>query len=224
MKYKISLALALFGTASLLIQACGHSSEKSEAKEASAEQTPPVAVFTLEKKQLASSLTVPGELSAFQQVDLFAKVNSFVKKLYVDVGSEVKAGQLLITLEAPEVNSQVSGAQSRLKSQEALYLASKANYDRLLSTSKTPGTISPNDLDQAYAKQQSDLAQFDAAKAAYREAGANKNYLEIRAPFSGVITARNVSAGAYVGAGSSGALFTLQEQKKLRLVVSVPES
>jgi RND family efflux transporter MFP subunit len=170
---------------------------------------------------------MPGELIAFQQVDLYAKVNSFVKTLTVDVGSEVKAGQLLATMEAPEINSQLSGAESRLKSLEAIYIASKANYKRLLETSKTPGTISPNDLDQALAKQESDYAQFQAAKAAYNEITDNRNYLQIRAPFNGVITARNVSAGAYVGPSGKGSelpLFTLQEQKKLRLVVAVPEN
>lgn len=164
---------------------------------------------------------------AFQHVDIYAKVSSFVKKLYVDVGSEVKEGQLLATMEAPELESQMNGAESRLKSQEAVYQASKATYTRLLETSKTPGTISQNDLDVALGKQNSDLAQFQAAQAAYREVVETRNYLEIRAPFSGVISARNVSAGAYVGPtgrGSDLPLFTLQEQRKLRLVVSVPEA
>jgi len=101
---------------------------------------------------LSTTLQIPGELLAFQQVDLYAKENSFVKKLFVDVGSEVKAGQLLATMEAPELNSLESAAQSRLKSQEAIYIASKSNYDRLLETSKTPGTISQNDLDRRWQK------------------------------------------------------------------------
>ncbi|MBE7176572.1 MAG: efflux RND transporter periplasmic adaptor subunit [Mucilaginibacter polytrichastri] len=209
--------------AALLLQACGSGEHKDEKK--AGDDVPATEVFTLEKKQLSSSLTVPGELSAFQQVDLYAKVSSFVKKLYVDVGSEVKAGQLLISLEAPELNSRQAAALSDLKSREAVFLASKANYDRLLKTSKTPGTISQNDLDQALARQASDEAQLEAAKAAYKEAGVNRDYLEIRAPFAGVITARNVSAGAFVGAGNAAApIFTLQQQDKLRLVVSVPET
>src|ERR1044072_8094259 len=210
----------------LLLQACGSSEAKSEEahKEAAA---PALEAFSLQKEQLSSSIKIPGELQAFQRVDLYAKVSSFVKKLYVDVGSEVHAGQVLVTMEAPEINSQLSGAESRLKSQEAIYLSSKATYDRLLETSKTPGTVSQNDLDIAFAKQKSDLAQLDAAKAGYREIGDNRNYLEIRAPFNGVISRRNVSAGAYVGpagAGSNLPIFTLQEQKKLRLIVSVTEA
>jgi len=186
-----------------------------------------VATIVLERGKLSSSLQIPGELIAYQQVDLYAKVNSFVRKLYVDVGSEVKAGQILASMEAPEINSQLSGAESRLQSSEAIYIASKANYDRLLETSKTPGTISPNDLDMALARQKSDFAQWQSAKAAHKEISINKNYLEIRAPFSGVISSRNVSAGAYVGPSGKGSempLFTLQEQKRLRLSVAIPEA
>lgn len=96
-----------------------------------------------------------------------------------------------------------------------------------METSKTPGTISPNDLDLALARQKSDYAQLQAAKAAYHEVTANKDYLEIRAPFNGIITARNVNPGAYVGPSGKGSelpMFTLQEQKKLRLVIAVPEA
>jgi len=130
-------------------------------------------------------------------------------------------------MEAPEINAQLSGASSRLKSAEALYIASKAHYERLLETSKTPGTISPNDLDIALARQNADHAQLQSAQAAYKEITDNKNYLEIKAPFSGVISARNVSAGAYVGPAGKGSdqpVFTLQEQKHLRLAVSIPEA
>src|SRR4051812_16127671 len=63
---------------------------------------PATQVFALKKGRLASSLQIPGQLIAYQQVDLYAKVNSFVKKLYVDIGSEVKEGELLATMEAPE--------------------------------------------------------------------------------------------------------------------------
>ncbi|MET0465830.1 MAG: efflux RND transporter periplasmic adaptor subunit [Chitinophagaceae bacterium] len=223
MKKNLTIAAVLF-TAITMMESCG-SAESKEAKAPVAE--PETEVVHPVRGSLSSSIQLPGELVAFQQVDLYAKISSFVRKLYADVGTEVKAGQLLATMEAPELNSQLSGAESRLKAQEAIYLSSKATYERLLETSKTPGTISPNDLDIALARQKSDLAQLEAAKASHREIGNNRDYLEIRAPFSGVISARNVSAGAYVGPagkGSDAPIFTLQEFKKLRLVVSVPEA
>jgi membrane fusion protein (multidrug efflux system) len=202
--------------------------EPEKAKEKVNEEIPVTAdVFLLQKGKLASSLQMPGELIPFQQVDLYAKVNGFVKKLYADVGTEVKAGQLLAIMEAPELGSQLAGAESRLKAQEAVYTASKANYDRLLETSKTPGTISPNDLDQANAKKNADYAQWESARSAYREVAQTQNYLEIRAPFSGVISTRNVNTGAIAGPAGKGSelpLFVLQDQRKLRLAVLIPES
>ncbi|HEX6432531.1 MAG TPA: efflux RND transporter periplasmic adaptor subunit, partial [Niastella sp.] len=203
-----------------LLQSCNSSNGETTENKIAAPVVISTEVLPLQKDMLSSSLQIPGELIAFQQVDLYAKENSFVQKLYVDVGSEVKAGQLLATMEAPELSSLEAAAQSRLKSQEALYIASKSNYDRLLETSKTPGTISQNDLDQAMAKKNSDFAQWDAAKAQFREVANRKDYLVIRAPFNGVITTRNANPGAYVGPSGKGSefpLFTLQEQKKLRL-------
>jgi membrane fusion protein, multidrug efflux system len=213
-----------------VLTSCNSSEGKTEEekKQETKETAPPVVeAFALQKGMLSTMYSTPGELVAFQQVDLYAKVNSFIKKLYVDVGSEVTTGQLLAVMEAPELNSQLAGAESRLQAQEAVYTASKAGYDRLLETSKTPGTISPNDLDQAAAKKNADLAQLAAAKSAYKEIAETKNYLEIRAPFNGIISARNVNTGAIVGPAGKGSempMFTLQEQKKLRLVISVPEA
>jgi len=139
----------------------------------------------------------------------------------------VKLGQVLITLEAPELMSQLSASQSRLRSQEALYTASLANHNRLVETSKTPGTISQNDLDQAEARKNSDLANLEAARATFKEVSDIRNYLVIRAPFDGIITARNINIGAYVGPSGKGSelpALVLQQQAKLRLVISVPES
>src|SRR5450756_1061266 len=78
----------------------GESKEKKENKEVKAATAPaPAETFALQKGTLSTTLYVPGELIAFQQVDLYAKENAFVKKLYVDVGSEVHEGQLLVTME-----------------------------------------------------------------------------------------------------------------------------
>jgi len=220
---KFSYLLAI--CVAVILGSCSSTSSE-EVKEQKPVEEVVMDVFPLRKEKLASSIELPGELIAFQQVDLYAKVNSFVQKLHVDVGSEVKAGQLLATMEAPEMSAQLDAAASRLKSQEAVYLASKSNYDRLYETSQTPGTVSQNDIDQALAKKNSDAAQLEAAKSAYKEISDTRNYLEIRAPFDGIISARNVNTGAYVGPSGKGSelpLFVLQQQKKLRLVVSIPE-
>src|SRR5258708_39126098 len=96
-----------------------------------------------------------------------------------------------------------------------------------MKTSNRPGNVAKNDLEIAKAKMESDLAQWEAAKASYTEASTIEDYLTISASFDGVISSRNVNLGAYVGPSGKGSelpIFTLQVLKHLRLVVSIPEA
>ena len=229
---KLLITLAVLAISVNFLSSGGPDKKEQEAQQQTVEQenaldTPTVVPVPVQKGKLNSSITIPGELIPYQQVDLYAKVNSYVKTLLVDIGSQVHKGQLMATLDAPEIQSQLAEAQSRIEQQQALYIASKATYDRLLSTSKTPGTVSENDLEQAEAKKNSDLANVNAAKSSYKEVAANLAYLSIRAPFDGVVSVRNVNLGAYVGPSGQGSalpLFVVQDHTRLRLVVSVPES
>ncbi|PKB17983.1 efflux RND transporter periplasmic adaptor subunit [Flavobacterium sp. 5] len=216
---KIIQSTALLFAALLFLNSCN--SKKEEAP--TAELEPKTETFLLAKEKLTTELRLPAELTGFQQVDLYAKVSSFVKVLKVDIGTEVKKGQLLIVLEAPEISSQLAAAESRLKSMEAIYQTSKSTYNRLYETSKVEGTISKNDLEMASGKKNSDYAQYQAAIAAHKEVSIMRGYLEIRAPFDGVVAARNVNLGTFVGPTSSAPLVTIQQQDKLRLAVSIPE-
>jgi membrane fusion protein, multidrug efflux system len=229
-KNKFIIAVIALVAGISLLSSCGPDKKEKEeqaqtVRDENAIDTPAVVLIPVHKGKLTSTIAVPGELIPYQEVDLFAKINSYVQKLWVDIGSQVHQGQLLVTLEAPELNSQLAEAESRIKQMEAVYYASKATYDRLYSTSKTPGTVSQNDLEQAEAKKNSDLANVDAAKSSYKEVAANLAYLQIKAPFDGVITARNINLGAYVGPGrATDPLLVLQDQKRMRLVISVPEN
>ncbi|MDN5288455.1 MAG: efflux transporter periplasmic adaptor subunit [Mucilaginibacter sp.] len=182
--------------------------------------------FVLTTGQISAPLTVPGQLVPYNNVELYAKENSYVKSINVDIGTRVKKGQLLVNLEAPEMISQYNQAQADMNTKLATYKGSKANYERLNRTSKIPGTISPNDLDLALAKASADSAQWKASQSSFRQAADLLNYLSIKAPFDGVITVRNVSPGAYVGPGdkSSGKpLLVLQDQNRLRLTMNITE-
>src|SRR4051812_38195025 len=117
----IAIALLLLASVSVL-PSCHSGQKEGEAAADSAEAPVATEVITIQKGKLATTLQVPGELLPYQEVDLYAKVNSFVKKLLVDVGSEVQQGQLLVTLDAPEINSQLAGARSRIQQQQAIYL------------------------------------------------------------------------------------------------------
>lgn len=207
----------------LFLTSCAEKKEETPI----AEETPVIETFIPQKEKLSTELRMPAELVGFQQVDIYAKVSSFVKELKVDIGSEVKKGQLLMILEAPETSSQLAAAESRLRSQEAVYLTSNSTYKRIMETSKVEGTISRNDLELAEGRKNADYAQLQAAKASYREVQNIIAYLQIRAPFDGVIAARNVNLGAYVGPTGKGSdlpLVTIQQQDKLRLSVFVPEA
>lgn len=218
-----ALKYPLYIIAALAVTGCGNTEKEPEAQ---AVEEPKIETFSLQKQTLSSEITLPGELSGFRHVDLYAKVSSYVQDLKVDIGSQVKQGQLLIVLDAPELSSQLAAAESRLRSQEAIFTASNSTYGRVLETSKVEGTISKNDLDQAQARKNADHANLQAAKAAYKEVQVNRGYLQIKAPFDGIVSARNVNTGTFVGPAGKGSelpLLTVQDQKKLRLAVSVPE-
>jgi len=219
LKKYFSVALA-----TILLFGCKNSHQGNDQNNAA---QPAIEIFSLDSGKISSSMKIPGELVSYRDVDLYAKVSSFCKQLYVDVGTAVKEGQLLALMDAPEIVSQLASASSRVEALSATYKASKANYERLLETSKTPGTISQNDLDQALGKSNSDYSQLQAAQSVQKEISVMQSYLEIRAPFDGIISARNVSLGAYVGPSGKGSefpMFTLNEQKRLRLVVYIPEA
>lgn len=201
-------------------------SEQKPAQKAETSEKAGIETFKIAREKLSTELRMPAELTGFQEVNVYAKISSFVKELKVDIGSTVKKGQLLMVLEAPETTSQLSAAKSRLHSQEAMYMASNGTYNRLLEASKTEGTVSKNELDIAESKKNADFAQLQAAKASYQEIQNLIGYLEIRAPFDGVVAARNVNIGAYVGPAGKGSdlpLLVVQQQNKLRLAVYVPE-
>lgn len=220
-------SLAFYSTSLLLLISSCTPAEVAEHKAEEPIMAPKMETFAVTKDKLTTTLSVPGELVANQEVDIYAKVNSFVKVLKVDIGSEVKAGEVLMILEAPEISSQLAAARSKIKSLEATYIATKASYDRVAEASKTEGAVAQDALDQITARKNSDLAQLEAAKSSLEEVKVMAGYLELRAPFSGVITARHVDVGAYVGPSGKGSalpLVTLQEHKNLRLIVSVPEA
>lgn len=178
----------------------------------------------IKKSNPKVDLKLPGELIPDQETALFAKVQSYVKKINVDIGSHVNAGQVLMILEAPEIQSQAANAKAKWQAQEAIYAATKSNYDRTYRANETKGAIAKDALDQITARKLSDQAQLNAAKSAYHEIQDINRYLVIRAPFSGVITERNVDLGAYVGPMGGTPLMVIQNTSKLRLSLSIPEA
>src|SRR6201996_875858 len=170
-------------------------------------------------------VTLPAVLAAFQEVSIFPKVNGYVTSVKVDVGSHVRQGDLLMTLEAPELVQAVAQAKEKYARAVADYSIDKENYERLNEASRTPGAISPMDLATDKAKAQADSALANSEKANWQMQQAMMSYLRVTAPFTGVITIRNVHPGALVDAtNKSVPMLELKELDHLRLQVDIPEA
>jgi membrane fusion protein (multidrug efflux system) len=190
---------------------------------------PPVAttykIMTLQPARMSANVQLPGVMQPYQFVQLFPKINGFVKNVNVDRGSAVRKGQLLITLEAPETEQLVAAAKLRYTQAQANYITSKDRYRRVKETSLTPGAISPYDLEAAASKMQGDSATAQGEYANFRAQQSLQGYLTVTAPFDGIITERNVHPGALAGPGAQNTkpMLILQQVSKLRLVVDLPE-
>jgi membrane fusion protein (multidrug efflux system) len=200
-----------------------------------------VEVVKVVQRPLNVTLSLPGELTPYQTVALYSRVAGFVKTITVDRGSRVRAGQQLAALEAPELVAQRLEAQSKLQSAEAQLAtirakadASASTYDKLKAASATPGVVAGNDVLVAQKTVEADQSQIAAATqnvAAARQALESisdmEGYLRITAPFSGVVTERNVHPGALVGPTGGPAtmpIVRIVESNRLRLVIPVPEA
>ncbi|MGZ3845817.1 MAG: efflux RND transporter periplasmic adaptor subunit, partial [Flavisolibacter sp.] len=212
---------------SFTIISCSSKQKPVDLTVKSSHQENKIELTTVRQSSMSSFIKLPGNLLPFQSVDIFPKVSGFVKQVYVDRGSPVKKGQVLMTLEAPEINQQVQTARANLSKAKEQYLISKEKYERLLQTSKTPGTVSPFDLSSAQSKMQSDEANLKAEESSLKGLSEIEDYLVVRAPFTGVITERNIHPGALVGPSvknSEGPMLSLQQLNKLRLTVNIPEA
>lgn len=184
-------------------------------------------VVAVKSAVLSTKVALPAQLLPYESVDLYPKVAGFIQEIRVDRGARVKKGELLVRLTAPEVVAQQGQAQAALGAAQAKMAADRATYERLANAAQTPGVVAENDVNIARQTAATSAAQAKSAAeaaAAARQLGA---YLEIRAPFDGVITARNLHPGALVGpSGQSGAQPILQmvTPDRLRLVVAVPET
>jgi membrane fusion protein (multidrug efflux system) len=203
---------------------------------------PSVDVVRVVEQPLDVQLSLPGELTAFQSVAIFPRVTGFVKTVAVDRGSRVGTGMLLVTLEAPELSAQRLEAQSKLQAAEAQLAVARARadsdagtFERLKKASAIPGVVAGNEVlvaEKAAAASSSQVVSaqqsIEAARQAVNAMRDMEGYLRVTAPFGGVITERNVHPGALVGppsgAGAATPMLRLVDNRRLRLVVPVPEA
>lgn len=185
-----------------------------------------LATMKIANGNVSTTLRLPAQFAAYQEVSIFPKVNGYVKTVLVDIGLNVLKGQPLMTLEAPELLQASVQARERFNRSQSDYQLSKESYDRLKQASQTAGAISPLDLSSAKSKMDALYATGNAEKANWQMQQEMLSYLRVNAPFAGTITERTVSPGALVSAsGKDGKpMLELKEIDHLRLQVDIPEA
>lgn len=209
----------------ILLAGCASGNGAPSEKSTSAAPATTVETITLKKGALPEQVKLPAQLAAFEEVSIFPKVNGYVKDVFVDVGSTVHKGQLLMMLEAPELQQAATQAHERYARARLDYTISEENYQRMVQAARTPGAVSPMNLASLKAKADADSALCNAENANWQEQEAILGYLKVTAPFDGVIAERNVHPGALVSAEAhdSRPMLDLREVDHLRLQVDIPE-
>jgi len=179
---------------------------------------------TAQLQPIGKTLQLNGELVPYEKASIVSKVNGYIKKVAVDIGQTVSRGQTLAIIDAPELNYQIGEANSKTKIALSKLEGTKANYNRLLAASSTPGAVSPNELDQAKSQMDAELQSYNASVSAKNAYSSMGGYLVIKAPFSGIVTTRSVNNGDYVTNSGNELLFEVQDVRLLRLQVAVPEA
>jgi RND family efflux transporter MFP subunit len=203
--------------------------------------TPQVAVCRVTREDLAEELVCDAELRPYQEVDLHAKVAGYLESITVDIGDRVQTGQLLATIEVPELADDIQRAKAALTRNEqevsraqAAYEEAHLVYTRLAAVDKAqPNLIAQQELDAAVEKDRTAASALAAAKAEVDVSQAEiskletmRKYCRIAAPFSGVITRRYADPGALIQAGISSStqampLVRLSQNDRLRLDIPV---
>jgi RND family efflux transporter MFP subunit len=187
---------------------------------------PTVAVIHAPATPGQEDMVLPGTLQAYVESPIYARTSGYLKKWYCDIGSRVHQGQLLADIDTPEVDQQLSQARADLGTSQANARLSEITSNRYADLLKSDG-VSRQEVDNA-------AGDFAAKKAMVRSAEANvrrlqelESFKHIYAPFSGVITRRNVDTGTLVNAGNGGSsqqLFFLAQTDPIRVYVTVPET
>lgn len=182
------------------------------------EATPPVAVQVVQPQRgsITRNVTLPGEIKAYQQATLYAKVAGYLKTITVDKGDRIKEGDLIADIEVPELVADLARYKAELE-------VAELDYKRLSeSQKKFPDLVVPQTVDNAKGK-------LDVAKASLERTETLLGFAKITAPFSGIITRRMVDPGAFIPAATSGsaaqnaAIVTLTDFNRVRVQVAVPE-
>lgn len=174
----------------------------------------------------SNALTLPGTLYGLHEAGLYARANGYVKRVLVDMGSRVRAGDTLAVVETPEIDQELRQARATLAQVQASGQLARITLDRWTGLVGQK-VATQQELDEKQAAYNVSLAGADAARANVERLTALTRFGSVVAPFSGVVTARNVDMGALVAPGTGSntrPLFTLADVDRMRVMTSVPQS
>jgi RND family efflux transporter MFP subunit len=195
------------------------------AEETEALAIPTVAVIHPTAEVAQEDLVLPGTLQAYVDSPIYARTNGYLQKWYHDIGSRVAKGELLAEIDTPEVDQQLSQARADLNTTQANANLSKITATRFQDLLKTDG-VSKQEVDNAVGDYEAKAATVKSAEANVRRLEELESFKHVYAPFSGVITRRNIDIGTLINAGNGGTqqeLFTLAQTDPIRVYVTVPE-
>ena len=199
---------------------------------------PPVDIVVAKPVTLGQDLVLPGQTAAWYESTIYARVNGYVASWVVDIGDRVKKGQLLATIETPELDAELAAARAALNASEAQVTAREAEADFAQTTNERwrdapKGVVSEQERESKKADYNSAKARLYAAKAqvALDQSRVNQYsalaaFKQVRAPFDGIITERKIDVGNLVTAGSTStttSLYRITQNDPLRVFVDVPQ-
>jgi RND family efflux transporter MFP subunit len=186
---------------------------------------PTVAVAPPDARVLNATLDLPGRLEAYYRAPIFARVSGYVKSWSADIGAQVKSGQVIAEIEAPDLDQQLLQARADLVSQQSSAKLSEATLNRR-KTLVASNFVSAQEIDERTADLNNKRAAVNSGQANVERLEALAGYKKITAPFDGVVTQRNTDVGALIsgGTGTGAAMFVVSDIKKLRVYVDVPQS
>ena len=190
-----------------------------------AEAVPNVAVVTPSSDDNHAGLDLPGRLEAYTRAPIYARVPGYLKSWSHDIGSRVKAGEVLAEIDTPDLDQQLRQAHADLNVAEANAKLAEITAKRWQSLAGTDA-VAAQDVDQRTFTWNANIAQVKAAQANVDRLVAEEGFKHLIAPFDGIVTARETDIGALINVGASGGaeLFVVSDTSKLRVYVNVPQN
>lgn len=217
------LVLLIAGAATLM----GHAShERALAKETEAQTVPTVAIVHPQAEKPDEELVLPGSLQAYEESPIYARTSGYLVRWYKDIGSRVKEGELLASIDTPEIDqelNQTRAARQQIVAQLELAKISAERWENL----RKSDSVSAQEADAQTSGYKQAQANLAAADANVRRLEQLESFKRVYAPFSGVLTKRNVDPGALINAGAGAAgreLFDIARVDPLRVYTSVPQA